>query len=253
MGKPFGGREDHQGDLQVKRTVLIVEDDPDIVELVAHHLRQEGFEVLQAGDGETALEIVATRRPDLILLDLALPGIQGLEVCRILRRNRETEQVPIVALTARGEETDIVLGLELGADDYITKPFRIRELLARIHAVLRRSREATETQSVLRVGCLEVDLVRHEVRLDGRPVAMTPAEFRLLRALASRPGRVFTRAQLVKAVTGGGVYIIERNIDVHVRSIRVKLGDARGMVETVRGVGYRLAQRGRQESGAGRS
>ncbi|GAB4242335.1 MAG: response regulator transcription factor [Acidobacteriota bacterium] len=227
----------------MKRTVLIVEDDPDIVELVAHHLSLDGFEVLQAGDGEAAMEMVAARRPDLVLLDLALPGIQGLEVCRILRRNRETERVPIVMLTARGEETDIVLGLELGADDYITKPFRIRELLARVHAVLRRSQAQAEAEeSVLRVGPLELDAFQHEVRLAGRPVEVTPTEFRLLRTLAAKPGRVFTRAQLVKAVTGGGVHIIERNIDVHVRAIRAKLGEARELLETVRGVGYRLVE-----------
>ncbi len=223
------------------KTVAIIEDDPDIVELVQHHLEMDGLRVLSAADGLVGLDLIRMHRPELIILDLALPGLSGLEICRTLRRGSATTAVTILMLTAKGEETDIVLGLELGADDYVTKPFRVRELMARVHALLRRSEEGREPdRAVLKVGALSMDLEQHVVRVEDRDVSLTPAEFRLLQTLAARPGKVFTRDELVQAMTGGGVHIVQRNVDVHVRALRRKLESAVSYLQTVRGVGYKL-------------
>lgn len=223
------------------KTVAIIEDDPDIVELVQHHLEMDGLRVVSAVDGLVGLDLIRLHRPELVILDLALPGLSGLEICKTLRRGSATAALPILMLTARGEETDIVLGLELGADDYVTKPFRVRELMARVHALLRRSEGDQEPdRAVLQVGALSMDLEQHVVRVEDRDVPLTLAEFRLLQALAGRPGKVFTRDELVRAMTGGGVHIIQRNVDVHVRAIRRKLESAGSWLQTVRGVGYKL-------------
>jgi DNA-binding response OmpR family regulator len=230
-------------------SLLVIEDDEDIVELLRHNLEREGFQVWTAPSGEAGLDLAQTRLPSLILLDLGLPGIQGLEVCRMLRSSRETSRIPIVMLTAKGEESDIVVGLELGADDYVGKPFKVRELLARLRAVLRRVGETAGTGAEsseggpIRVGPLKVDSLRHEVRLGEEAVELTRAEFRLLRCLASNPGRVLTRDRLIDEITEGSAFIIDRNVDVHVRAIRRKLGSAGEMIATVRGVGYKLRER----------
>ncbi len=222
-------------------TILLVEDDPDIVELVRYNLEREGFVVLDAGDGESGLEVAASGSPDLILLDLMLPGIGGLEVCRRLKQQESTRTIPIIMLTAKGEESDIVLGLGLGADDYVTKPFSPRQLIARIGAVLRRGvvgRTQPPPERIER-GPFWIDVARHEIRLDGAPITLTLAEFRLLQALVANPDRVFTRDQLLDRITQGKSVIIDRNVDVHVRSIRKKLGAHGERIVTVRGVGYK--------------
>lgn len=222
-------------------TVLVIEDEEDIRELIRYNLEREGFRVIEAASGEEALPLVRSRAPDLILLDLMLPGIQGLEVCRRIRGREETAAIPLIMVTARGEEPDVVAGLELGADDFVPKPFSPRELVARIRSVLRRgARAAHAATPVRRVGPLEIDTARHEVRAGGEPLQLTLAEFRLLAALAGSPGRVYTRAQLVREITGGEYHIVERNVDVHVRALRKKLGDAGGLIGTVRGVGYKI-------------
>ncbi len=224
-----------------KEKVLLIEDDPDIRELVQYNLEREGYSVLLARDGEIGLREATNRSPDAILLDIMMPGMDGLEVCRRLRADRRTVATPIIMLTARSEETDVVLGLELGADDYIPKPFSPRELLARVRAVLRRARQSDQNESPSRIerGPICLDSERHEVTIDGQHESFTRAEFRLLWALMSRPGRVFPRAELVDLLTDGEGYILERNIDVHVSAIRRKLGDHANWISTVRGVGYK--------------
>ncbi|MFH1262770.1 MAG: response regulator [Pseudomonadota bacterium] len=219
--------------------VLIVEDHPDIVEIVRYNLEREGFQVSWAKDGEEGLKKIMAERPDLLLLDLMLPKMSGFDVCKTLRSEVGTRSLPVVMLTAKGEEVDIVRGLELGADDYVTKPFKPKELLARVRAVLRRSDAKTD---VIRFRDLVIDSDRHRVDLKGEELQLTRAEFRLLRALASRQGRVFTRDQLIEKMTGGDVSIVDRNIDVHVSSLRKKLGSYGDLIVTVRGVGYRFAE-----------
>jgi two-component system alkaline phosphatase synthesis response regulator PhoP len=224
------------------RTILVVEDEPRIAALVRDYLQQAGFAVLTAADGETGLALARTRHPDAVILDLGLPGIDGLDVVRTLRRD---SPVPIVVLTARGDETDRVSGLELGADDYVVKPFSPRELVARVRAVLRRVEAATRPAERLVVGDLEVDLARHRVVAAGRTVALTPTEFEILATLAREPGRVFTRGQLLDAVHGFSLETYERAIDGHVKNLRRKLEPDPGApryVRTVHGVGYALAE-----------
>ena len=223
-------------------TILVVDDEPQIVRLVRDHLEAVGFSVLEASDGPSAVRTAATDRPDLIVLDLGLPRLDGLEVTRALRKDNP---VPIIMLTARSDESDKLVGLELGADDYMTKPFSPKELVARIRAVLRRAETAAAGPPVLKVGDdVELDLPRMEARVGGRRVELTPTEFQLLAALAREPGRVFTRAQLLDAVHGVAFESYERAIDAHVKNIRRKLepepGSPRYLL-TVYGVGYRFA------------
>jgi DNA-binding response OmpR family regulator len=222
-------------------TILVVEDDADIVELLRYNLEREGFEVRAVGDGEAGLAAAAAHPPALILLDLMLPSMEGLDVCRELRRREATRGIPLIMLTAKGDEADVVLGLGLGADDYVTKPFSPKQLVARIRAVLRRGTVRPDGDATERIdrGPLVIDTARHEVRLDGTPVALTLAEFRILHALASSPERVFTRDQLLDRITQGKSVIIDRNVDVHVRAIRKKLGKHGERIVTVRGVGYK--------------
>ncbi len=223
------------------RTILVVDDEPGIVQLARDYLEHAGFAVLTAGDGDAALQAIATRRPDLVVLDLGLPGRDGLEVTR---RIRERAPTPIVMLTARDTELDKLLGLELGADDYVTKPFSPRELVARVKAVLRRVEAAAVPKDRLVVGDLVLDLPRMRVTAGERLIDLTPTEFNLLAALAREPGRVFTRAQLLDAIHGVAFESYERAIDAHVKNVRRKL-DAIGepsRIQTVYGVGYRLAE-----------
>jgi two-component system phosphate regulon response regulator PhoB len=223
-----------------KKTVLLIEDDPDIVELVQYNLERESFAVLVSGDGEKGLDEARKRQPDVIVLDLMLPGIDGLEVCRRLKAEETTRAIPIVMLTARDEEVDVVTGLELGADDYVPKPFSPRELVARIRAVLRRADRAGEPESNRREHAgLSIDATRYEARMGSELLPLTRAEFRLLWALVSRPGRVFTRNELAEKITAGESLIIDRNVDVHISSIRRKLGSSGDLIATVRGVGYK--------------
>jgi len=224
-----------------KTSILVIEDDRDITELIRYNLEQEGFRVSAVADGERGLEAAMRSKPDLVLLDLMLPGMDGLEVCRRMRAADEGRSIPVIMLTAKGEEADIVVGLEMGADDYLPKPFSPRELMARIRAVLRRvGRNRTDVgRTRIEADDLVLDKTRHEVLLKGEAVPLTLAEFRLLWALALRPGRVFAREDLVDEITAGEATIIDRNVDVHVSSIRKKLGDAGKMIATVRGVGYK--------------
>ena len=226
-----------------KPTLLVIEDDPDIVELLRYNLEREGYRVLVATDGERGLAEAVRHPPELILLDLMLPGLDGLEVCRRLRAQDETRGTPVLMLTAKSEETDIVIGLELGADDYLTKPFSPRELLARVRALLRRAKRGPDDGSKTRIELhgLVLDVERHEVLKEGELVPLTRAEFRLLWKLVQRPGRVYPRDELVEEITAGEALIIDRNVDVHVSSIRKKLGEAGKLIATVRGVGYKCA------------
>ncbi|MDN4491347.1 response regulator transcription factor [Demequina sp. SYSU T00068] len=222
------------------RTVLVVDDEPNIREIVGGYLRRDGFAVVEAGSGEDALAAFARERAALVVLDVRLPGIDGLET---LRRLRQTSDVPVLLLTARAEEADRIVGLEVGADDYVTKPFSPREVAARVRAILRRG-DAGAAPETLGAGALVVDLAAREVRLDGRPVTLTALEFDLLAALASAPGRVFTRRQLIERVWGWDFYGDERIVDVHVRKLRRALddpADSPALILTVRGVGYKLA------------
>ncbi len=225
-----------------QRKIVVIEDEPDILEAIQYNLERENFKVIAATSGDQGLKTVVREGPDLLLLDLLLPGLDGLEVCRRLKMDPVTQGIPIIMVSAKGEESDIVLGLGVGADDYVTKPFKPKELIARVRAVLRRGTYRENDAGSERVvrGPLVVDATRHEVQLEGRSVTLTPTEFRLLHLLASHPGRVFTRDLLVTRVIGDGAAVIDRNIDVHVRSIRKKLDNHRYLIDTIRGVGYRF-------------
>jgi two-component system alkaline phosphatase synthesis response regulator PhoP len=221
--------------------ILVVEDEEDIRELLRHNLAKEGYTVSSAATGEEGLRRARAETPDAVLLDLMLPGVDGLEVCRALKRDKKTEKIPIVMVTAKGEEADIVAGLELGADDYITKPFSPKVLVAHLRAVLRRrARPPVTSDSVLRVRTITIDPGRHEVKVGEKPVDLTFTEFRLLQLLAGRPGWVFTRYQIVNAIRGDDYIVTDRAVDVQVVGLRKKLGPVGKWIETVRGVGYRF-------------
>ncbi|QDV04570.1 Transcriptional regulatory protein BaeR [Planctomycetes bacterium Poly30] len=226
-----------------KPSVLIVEDDPDIVELLQYTLEREGYPVLVATNGDKGLSEARRRQPGLVLLDLMMPGLSGLEVCRALKSDPGTRDIPVVMITAKSEESDVVLGLECGADDYVPKPFGPRELVARIRAVLRRGEIARPTQTRIETDGVVLDRERYEVEAGGTLLELTRSEFRLMWTLARHPGRVYAREELVERLTDGEVVILDRNIDVHVSSIRRKLGDLGDLIGTVRGVGYKWNQR----------
>jgi two-component system alkaline phosphatase synthesis response regulator PhoP len=226
-----------------KEHILVVEDEEDILELLRYNLAKEGFRVTGALTGEEAVRAARSTPPDLIVLDLMLPGMDGLTVCRELKMDAKTRDAPIIMLTAKGEEADIVAGLELGADDYVTKPFSPRVLLARLRAVLRRRRtEAAPVSDALVLHEMTINPGRHEVLVQGHPVDLTATEFRLLHFLARRPGWVFTRAQIVQGVQGEDYSVSDRAVDVQIVGLRKKLGPAGKYIETVRGVGYRLKE-----------
>lgn len=226
-------------------TIVIVDDEKDVIELVRYNLEKHGFTVIGALTGEAGLDLAIHQSPDLILLDLMLPGMDGLEVCRRLRRDNKTSRIPIIMLTAKAEEADRIVGLEIGADDYITKPFSPRELVARIRAVLRRAGEQLEPKEMMRMGDLLIDVHCHEVSCKGIKISLTATEFRLLHFLASRPGRVFSRNEIIDGALGLDTAVLDRTIDVHVTAIRKKLGSCGELVETLRGVGYRFGRRDR--------
>ncbi len=226
------------------KTILVVEDETAIARLIRDYLEQAGFTVLLAGDGNAAIQIGQAAKPDLVVLDLGLPGRDGFDVTRELRR---TSEVPIVVVTARGEETDRIIGLELGADDYVVKPFSPRELVARVRAVLRRTENRQTPVPIIRAGDVEIDTTRMRVTVAGNPIELTATEFQLLATLAREPGRVFTRSQLLDAVHGVAFESYERAIDAHVKNIRRKLEPVPGApryLQTVHGVGYRFAEPG---------
>lgn len=226
-----------------KTNILVVEDEGDIRELIRYNLVKEGFNVTLAETGERALAQLKNGRPDVILLDLMLPEVSGMDICRRVRQSEELRDIPVVMVTARGEESDIVAGLELGADDYITKPFSPKVLLARIRAVLRRQgRDEPEGSAELVRGDLRIHSGRHEVFIGTESVDLTKTEFRVLSYLARRPGWVFTRSQIVDAIHGDGYPVTDRSVDVQIVSLRKKLGKAGDLIETVRGVGYRFKE-----------
>jgi DNA-binding response OmpR family regulator len=231
-----------------KKRVVIVEDERDMADLVATRLRREGYKVDVAHDGAKGFDLIRSDPPDLALLDVMLPGMSGVEIASKLRDDARTMSVPIIMLTARSEESDIVVGLKFGADDYVTKPFSMSVLVARIDAILRRAASPQALpKAVLRTGPLVIDQQRYLAEIDGKPLALTLTEFRLLAALAAANGRVLTRSQLMDQAIGLDVIVTDRNIDVHITMLRRKLGKARDFIQTVRGVGYKF-----DAGGAGR-
>ena len=225
--------------------VLVVDDEKDLLELVRYNLEKEGYRVRTEEDGEAGLDAAARELPDIVVVDLMLPGIDGLDVCRRLRADQRTARTPIIMLTAKSTETDRVVGLEIGADDYITKPFSPRELAARIKAILRRvsSQQTTPPQSrIIRRGGLTIDLDRRDVRCGEESIDLTATEFRMLQTLAKHPGRVYSRSELIEGALGREIAVVDRTIDVHITSLRRKLGDYGDRIETVRGFGYRLQE-----------
>ena len=223
-----------------KSKIVVIEDEVDILEVINYNLSKEGFDVCSALDGEEGLALIKKEVPDLVLLDLMLPGLDGIEICRKLKTDYSTRSIPIIMVTAKGEESDIVLGLGMGADDYMVKPFRPRELMARIRSVLRRGEFIEEGEGVVSIDELVIDINRHEVKLEGKKIVLTAMEFKLLHFLASHPGQVFTRENLLNHVSSDDTFIIDRNIDVHIRSIRKKLNKHRELIETIHRVGYRF-------------
>ncbi|HEY8749558.1 MAG TPA: response regulator transcription factor [Tepidisphaeraceae bacterium] len=223
-----------------KGTILVIDDEKDLIELVRYNLEKDGFDVIAATDGQAGLEVVKKHRPDLVVLDLMMPGLDGLQICQQLRADPRSGRIPLIMLTAKATEADRVVGLELGADDYITKPFSPREVLARVKAVLRRSSPAAEQRQEIRVGDLAIDLGGHEVNYKGQRVAFTATEFRILEFLASRPGRVFSRDEIIDAALGNETAVFDRTVDVHITAIRRKLGAGAEYIETVRGFGYKF-------------
>ena len=226
------------------RKILIVEDDREIRDLLSHYLRKEGFFPVLAPDGETGILKARKEKPDLVLLDILLPNADGLEVLRAIRSDETIGRTPVVMVTAKGDETDRVVGLELGADDYIAKPFSPREVVARIKAILRRSRPATggPGREVLAYGELRMDVARHEVRCEGKPVPLTSREFRILQALLSSPGLVLSRDAILSKVWGEETHVIDRTVDVHIAKLRRKIPLLVRAIETVKDVGYRLRE-----------
>src|SRR5262245_7425197 len=226
--------------------ILLIEDEKGLVQSLTWYFNREGYETTAVGDGAEGLRKAQSLLPDLVLLDLMLPGMGGLDVCRELRAGEKTRNIPIIIITAKSEETDEVIGLSLGADDYVTKPFSNKVLLQRVKAILRRSETAKENSDVTEHLGVKVDRMRHQATVGDKRLDLTPTEFRLLEALIRQPGRAFTRHQLMDAAIGEGSIVLERTIDVHVKTLRKKLGLAAGdLIETVRGVGYRFREAGR--------
>ncbi|MBC8105608.1 MAG: response regulator transcription factor [Anaerolineae bacterium] len=232
------------------KRVLVVDDEKDLLDLLTYNLQRNGYDVVTSQNGIDALEVAVKEEPDLILLDLMLPGLAGTEVARRLKADPRTAQIPLVMLTAKGEETDVVVGLTLGADDYITKPFSMKILLARLSVVLRRSDPpiVPSDSVMLRAGPLSIDSSRHEASVNGEAMKLTLTEFKLLSALVQARGRVLSRDQLMDKAMGNDVFVTDRAIDVHVTAIRKKLGGASYLIHTVRGVGYKLQESRDEES-----
>lgn len=226
--------------MNVQSKLLITEDEADLARALEYNFRQAGFQVTTTSRGREAVRLATVSPPDLVLLDLMLPDISGTEVCRQLKANPKTRDIPVIMVTARGEEVDRIVGFELGADDYVTKPFSVRELILRARAVLRRSEAREEPEKLLKFGDLTIDLDAHRVLLEGREIAVTALELRLLHTLASRRGRVQTRDTLLEDVWGLSLDVETRTVDTHVKRLREKLGPTGSLIQTVRGVGYRF-------------
>ncbi len=225
-----------------KKLILAIDDEKDILKLLQYNLEREGHQVIVAKTGEEGLEAARSKKPDLILLDLMLPGMDGLEVCKILRGNKDTKNIPILMLTAKSSELDQILGLELGATDYITKPFSVKVLSARVKNIFRNKEAKKEESIVLKANGLTIDRERHSFTVNGKPVSLTKLEFQMLGFLMENRGKVFSRDQLLSSVWEGQAFVVDRTVDVHMRSIRQKLGKHRDLIETVRGSGYRFVE-----------
>lgn len=226
-----------------RKKVLVVDDERDLVELIGMNLQRNGYEVVSAHDGGTGLELARKQKPDIMILDVMMPGMSGRDVTMALKQDPDTASIPILMLTAKTEETDIIVGLSMGADDYVTKPFSMKVLMARVGAVLRRKASIEPAQSLLNAGPVVIDQSKHEVTVQGRGINLTPTEFKLLTAIFSARGRVLSRDQLMDRAMGTDVFVTDRAIDVHITAVRKKLGDFAWMIHTVRGVGYRLLER----------
>jgi two-component system phosphate regulon response regulator PhoB len=222
------------------KTILVIEDERDLAELISFNLEKEGYRVMTATDGSSGLETARNSLPDLILLDLMLPGITGIEICKILKRSEKTSKIPIVMLTAKGEEIDRVVGFEVGADDYVVKPFSNRELMLRVKAVLRRGGQDQPAEKIIRIGSVSIDTSRHMVTCAGEEIVLTTTEYKLLINLAERPGRVQSRDILLKNVWGYNYIGDTRTVDTHITRLRNKLGEGGDMIKTVRGFGYKM-------------
>lgn len=225
-----------------ERTVLLIEDDPAIAEVLTYNLEREGYKTEWLRDGADGLRRASERKPDLIILDLMLPSLDGVEICRELRSDGTTRHVPILMLTAKSDEVDQVEGFSVGADDYVTKPFSVKVLLQRIRALLKRSRRTEEQADTVELFGVKLDVRGHEVSCEGKPISLTPTEYRLLKTMMDQPGRAFTRSDLMDSAIGDEAIVLERTIDVHIRSLRQKLGEYSRPIQTVRGVGYRFAR-----------
>ncbi|MBT6156321.1 MAG: response regulator transcription factor [Planctomycetaceae bacterium] len=222
-----------------KQTILIIEDEPSLVDILTYNLSKEGLEVIVATDGQEGLRLARSALPDLVVLDLMLPIVDGLDVCRQLRSNPKTQRIRILMLTAKSEEVDEIVGFSMGADDYVSKPFKLKPLIHRVKALLRRSSDQKRSGDIVISHGIEIDRLSHVAKLDGRELQLTPTEFQLLWTLARQPGRAFTRNELMDRCRGADAPSFERTIDVHIRSLRHKLEDSSSVIETVRGVGYR--------------
>jgi two-component system phosphate regulon response regulator PhoB len=230
-----------------RKRILVVDDERDLVELIGMNLQRNGYEVLTAHDGPTGLDIARKQRLDMLILDVMMPGLSGRDVTMALKGDQDTAGIPIVMLTAKTEETDVIVGLSMGADDYVTKPFSMKVLMARVAAVLRRKQAIEPAQALLAAGPVVIDQSKHEVTVAGRPINLTPTEFKLITAIFSARGRVLSRDQLMDKAMGADVFVTDRAIDVHITAVRKKLGENAWMVHTVRGVGYRLLERKEEE------
>lgn len=227
----------------MQATILVIEDEQSIADVVTYNLRKEGFSVQWERDGRGGLARAQTLLPDLVILDLMLPGIDGLQICRILKSEPKTRTIPVMMLTARGAETDEIVGFNMGADDYVTKPFRVQPLIHRVRALLRRVETAESGKTVLSMHGIEIDRANHVASFSGQLVELTPTEFRMLWTLMSQPGRPFSRNELMETSRGEDANSLERTIDVHVRSLRKKMDALADLIETVRGVGYRFVRK----------
>jgi two-component system, OmpR family, alkaline phosphatase synthesis response regulator PhoP len=226
-----------------KGTILIIEDEKDIAEILEYNLRKEGYQTITAANGEEGLEKIRKNSPDIIILDLMLPGIDGFDVCRQLKTDKKTNTIPILMLTAKSEDTDIVTGLELGADDYVTKPFSPKVIIARIRAIIRRLKtKTTDRPEHFSIFDIEIDIPRHQVRCSGNIVELSASEFSILVLFAENPGQVFSRNQIINEVKGGDYPVTERSVDVQILGLRKRLGSSGSFIETVRGIGYRMKE-----------